>query len=160
MSDNLTEVTRNHWQQLRGMTYDLLDKITQDDWGKKLPFASSQNLQYQFWCMLATQESWMPLLTTGVWGEFSCSLDKLDADQVSVARIRQHMQEADKQLLEVLGSRDLLRAFEDGSMPLMNYMILVEHESHHQGQLINFIYAHDLPIPESWRAKWALTRDE
>ncbi|MBV7333222.1 hypothetical protein KFU94_34315 [Chloroflexi bacterium TSY] len=48
--------------------------------------------------------------------------------------------------------------FDDGGTPLSNYMRLVEHEAHHQGQLINFIYAHDLPIPFSWVDKWALSR--
>lgn len=51
-----------------------------------------------------------------------------------------------------------VKKFKDGSTPLINYMILVEHEAHHQGQLINFIYACDLPIPKSWAEKWALSR--
>ncbi len=159
MNDKLVQETKDHWRQLRGMTYDLLDAITDADLSKKLPFSESQDVQYQFWCMLGTQESWTSLLVSGVWEDWSCSLDKEDVKQVSLEGIKQHMRTADKQLFEALERDDLLRKFEDGSTPLMNYMILIEHESHHHGQLINSIYAHHLPIPESWEAKWALTRE-
>ena len=33
-----------------------------------------------------------------------------------------------------------------------------EHEAHHHGQLINFIYACGFPIPESWTDAWGLSR--
>ncbi len=159
MDDSLIEETKDHWRQLRGMTYDLLDAIKDADLSKKLSFPESQDVQYQFWCMLGTQESWTSLLISGVWGDWSCSLDKEDVKQVSVERIKRQMHKGDKQLFEALKGDNLLRKFENGTTPLMNYMILVEHESHHQGQLINSIYAHHLPIPESWEAKWALTRE-
>ena len=41
--------------------------------------------------------------------------------------------------------------------PLWLYLYLTEHEAHHHGQLINFLYAHDLPIPPGWAEQWALT---
>jgi hypothetical protein len=73
--------------------------------------------------------------------------------------IKQQLQDADRHVCESLESGNLLQEFEGGGTPLANYMSLVEHEAHHQGQLINFIYAHQLPIPKSWADKWALTRD-
>ncbi|NMB56746.1 hypothetical protein GYA19_02295 [Candidatus Beckwithbacteria bacterium] len=68
------------------------------------------------------------------------------------------MQLADQVLFKTLEELDLLQVFEDGYSPMINYMILVEHEAHHQGQIINFIYACDLPIPKSWSEKWALKK--
>ena len=158
MNDALLGEVKAHWQQLRGMTYDLLNELKEEDLDKRLPFPASQSLQSQFECMLGTQESWLPLLTKGVWEEWSCSLYELNGE-ISIATIKAHLQAADRQLFEALESGDLLRRNERGRSSLMYYMILVEHEAHHQGQLINFIYAHDLPIPESWAAKWALARE-
>lgn len=157
MKDNLLEEIKNHWQQLRRMTYDFLNEIKEEDMKKKLPFPKSQSLGYQFWCMVGAQESNLPLIAQGKWEGFSCSLDK--EDKVTKEVIVSHMAQADKKLMETLEQTDLLQKFEDGNTPLMNYMVLVEHESHHQGQIINFIYAHDLPIPKSWEEKWALTID-
>lgn len=158
MSEQLLQEIKDHWQQLRGMTYDLLDAITDEDLGLRLNFPESQALGYQFWCMLGTQESWMALLRSGEWDTWACSLDTIEGP-VNRETIKAHLQAADQRLFETLEDRDLLAAYPSGSAPLMNYLLLVEHESHHQGQLINFIYAHHLPIPKSWVAKWALTRE-
>lgn len=157
MKNSLLKEIQNHWRQLRGMTYDFLKEIKESDLVKKLPFPESQSLSYQFWCMVGAQESNIPLITKGKWEGFACSLDS--EDKVTKEVIVTHMEEADEKLLRALQETDLLQKFSDGNTPLMNYMILVEHESHHQGQIINFIYAHNLPIPKSWKEKWALTRD-
>ncbi len=149
----LLSETKAHWKQLRGMTYDFLDLIGDEDLDKRLPFKESQPLGYQFWCMIGAQESNIPLITKGKWEGFSCSLDKVTKEAVVG-----HMKQADKLLYKALDEVDLLTKFEDKSTPLLNYMVLVEHESHHQGQIINFIYAHDLPIPKSWEFKWALKK--
>jgi len=147
---------KKHWEQLRSMTYDLMDKLEQSDLRKKLPFPTSQNILYQFNCMLGAQESNIPLISKGKWEGFSSSLEKEENKSIEI--IKKHMQEADKKLLDAMKNIDLLKKFEDGTSPLTNYIVLVEHESHHQGQLINFIYACDLPIPKSWADKWALSK--
>ncbi|MBU1104380.1 DinB family protein [Patescibacteria group bacterium] len=156
MNDSLFQEIKAHWLQLRGMTYDLLGELKSEDLDKKLPFPTSQDILYQFNCMIGAQESNIPLITKGAWEGFSSSLDK--EPQKTIEVIKKHMQEADNKLFEALQNTDLLRKFSDGSSPLMNYMMLVEHEAHHQGQLINFIYACDLPIPKSWADKWALSK--
>ena len=33
---------------------------------------------------------------------------------------------------------------------------LLEHEAAHHGQLIRYLYGLDLPIPDSWKRKYAL----
>jgi len=158
MEKSLLEEIKNHWKQLRGMTYDFLNAIDDRDLEKKLPFPESQSLGYQFSCMTGAQESNVPLIAKGKWEGFSCSLD--GENKITTEMIIAHMKNADSILMKALDEIDLLKKFDDGSTPLMNYLILVEHESHHQGQIINFIYAHDLPIPKSWNEKWALTKSE
>lgn len=159
ITDNtLLQQIKEHWKQLRGMTYDLLNELKEEDLGKKLPFPESQDIKYQFNCMIGAQESNIPLITKGVWEGFSSSLD--NENQVTIENIKKHMEDVDNKLFGALESINLLDKFEDGTSPLMNYMVLVEHESHHQGQLINFIYACNLPIPKSWADKWALTEEK
>jgi hypothetical protein len=140
------EKVKKHWQQLRQGTYQFLDGIKESDLNLKLPFPKSQTIRYQFHCMCGAQESNIPLICEGKWKGYSSSLDKLG--QTDIATIKTHLRAADKQMLVAMKQTDF---------SLTNYMILIEHEAHHQGQLINFIYAHDLPIPKSWQEKWALS---
>lgn len=161
MNELLATVVTAHWQDLRGRTYDLLDELADGDLSKRLPFAESEDLLNQFYCMLGTQESWPPVLLEGVLNHWSCTLDAVSTGQaLTIEQIRTPMQEADRQLFETLKEVDWQRTFADGTTPLAKYLRLVEHEAHHQGQLINFIYANHLPIPASWADAWALTRDE
>ena len=153
--DLLIEV-KNHWKQLRQMSYDFIDVIKDEDLKKKLSFPKSQNILYQFRCMIGAQESNIPLIAKGVWKGFSSSLD--GEKKVTRTIIKKHMRVADRDLFKALESVDLLKKFKNGTTPLMNYMVLVEHESHHQGQIINFIYSLDLPIPKSWEHKWDLKK--
>ncbi|MEZ4712062.1 MAG: hypothetical protein R3A44_33050 [Caldilineaceae bacterium] len=158
---SLARHLQTHWQQLRGMTYDLLDMLSEPDLIKKLPFAASQDMQYQFFCMLGTQESWLPVLSSGVMETWDCSLTPASEGQpLALAEVKAHFAAADRALFAQLAQLDLLHPVGDGHPPLHQYMVLVEHEAHHQGQLINFIFALDLPIPPSWADKWALHRDE
>lgn len=156
MSNILLEEVKNHWTQLRSMSYDLLDVLLEEDLTKKLPFPESQTLGYQFYCMIGAQESNIPYITEGDWLGFTCSLDY--EEDLNKETIREAMEIADGQLFRALESIDLLKKFKGGTTPLTNYMILVEHEAQHQGQLINFIYALDLPLPKSWEQKWALKK--
>jgi uncharacterized damage-inducible protein DinB len=156
---NLKDQIKNHWQQLRGRTYDLLAHLQNADLSRRLPFAESQAIGYQLWCMLGTQESFTPTLETGHMKGWACSLDQIDPQLVNIERIKQQMQAADEELLSTIDRVELLSPLPDGHSPLEVCLNLVEHESHHQGQLINFIYAHQLPIPDSWADQWALSRE-
>ena len=158
---SLSQHLQTHWQQLRGMTYDLLNVLSAQYLTKSLPFATSQDIQYQFFCMLGTQESWLPVLSSGTMESWDCSLTPApEGDALSLADVKAHFEAADQALFAQLAQIDLLHPVGDGNPPLHHYMVLVEHEAHHHGQLINFIYALDLPIPPSWADKWALHRDE
>ena len=146
-----------HWQQLRQMSIDLIDELSDKDMGKKLPFENSQTLGNQYYCMIGTQETFVNYyLEDGEWKEWKCSLNEVQSP--SIGAVKRAMAKADDNLNRILEKVDLLAKVGDGTV-LDRYFTLVEHESHHQGQLINFIYAHDLPIPKSWADKWALSRD-
>jgi uncharacterized damage-inducible protein DinB len=158
MNQDLATSLVEHWQQLRGMTYDLLDALREEDLDLKLNFERSQSVGYQLWCMLGAQESWVSLIETGQWKGFSCSVNTLRGGD-ALERFKRQMRLADEVLLEAMQRADLTGSLADGRSPLAHYLKLVEHEAHHQGQLINFIYAFDWPIPKSWEEKWHLKRD-
>jgi uncharacterized damage-inducible protein DinB len=147
----------NHWNDLRGRTYDLLDVLQPTDLPRALPFPESESLYNQLWCMLGTTESFAKRIAAGSWQGWDSSLS-YDPEDVTLGDIRQHLKESDDRLFAALRQNDVLQAFPDGSTPLRHYLRLVEHESHHHGQLINFIFALNLPIPQSWADEWALSR--
>lgn len=158
MTDINAELAR-HWSMLRGRTYDLLGVLSQPDLQKKLPFERSQSIAYQFWCMLGSQESWVAFLRGGAMQGWACSLRGIPAAEYTPALLRERFEDADRAYLAALAAVEPLAPYANGLTPLVVHNMLVEHEAHHHGQLINFIYAHELPIPESWAQQWALSRD-
>ena len=159
MNPSLPDELTRHWHMLRGRTYDLLDSLTAADLGRKLPFPASQSIGYQFWCMLGSQESWVAFLQNGALEHWSCSLNDTPQADLTPAIIRQRFEAADDRYLSALAASDPLQPYPNGLTPLVVHQMLVEHEAHHHGQLINFIYALDLPIPASWAQQGALSRD-
>ncbi len=160
MTQTVLQSVQTHWRDLRGRSYDLLDVLADADLNARLPFPESQNILYQFYCMLGTQESWPPVLLEGRMRGWDCSLKAAPAGEaLPIERVRAAMEAADAALHAAFEQADWLRVFENGATPLAGYYRLVEHESHHHGQLINLIYANNLPIPASWADSWALTRD-
>lgn len=157
----LSQHLQEGWKALRGRTYDLLDVLKQEDLEKKLPFSTSQSLYYQLECMIGTTETLGKAIKTGKSQEWHCSLWALPShtsSSVPLATIRDSFQKSDEFLLATLEAAALLTEQEDHTTPLQTYWTLVEHESHHHGQLIHFIYALDLPIPQSWANRWKLTK--
>ncbi len=149
-----------HWRDLRGRTYDLMDVLADADLGARLPFPESQDVLYQFRCMLGTQESWTSVLLEGRMQGWNCSLPAgVPGELMPVAQVREAMCKADKQLQATFAEVDWLKVFANGTSPLMGYYRLVEHEAHHHGQLINLIYACHFRIPASWADSWALSRE-
>jgi uncharacterized damage-inducible protein DinB len=159
MNPGLAANLQRHWQMLRGRTYDLLDHLSDADLDRRLPFPASQTIAYQLWCMLGSQESWIDYLRVGALEHWSCSLAGTPRADLSVDLFRQRFQAADQRLAAALHEADLLQPYANGLTPLLVHQMLVEHEAHHHGQLINFIYALDLPIPSSWAEQWALSRE-
>ncbi len=109
-----------------------MEVLEDADLKARLPFPESQDVLYQFHCMLGTQESW---LLEGRMKGWDCSLTPVSAGELlPVTQVRKAMEAADVHLLETLEGVDWLSRFQDGNTPLAGYFRLVEHEAHHHGQ--------------------------
>ncbi len=153
----LNKILAKEWKGTRQLSYDYLDILTNSQLDLKLPFEQSQPISYQFWCMVGAHESYVKKLQTGKWQGFACSLD--DFETMTTALIKQQMHKTDAVLDDLLKSLDLTAPLKNGQPAHEVVMQMIKHEMHHQGQLINLMYCHNLPIPESWRDEWALSHD-
>lgn len=115
---------------------------------EKLPGLPSNAIGLQLWCVVGARESYARAIRAGSWAGFACSLVS------PMEKIR---------LAGALGrSADEVRTVLDGSADFSETQLglaldLLEHEAAHQGQLIRYLYGLRLPIPESWRSRYALT---
>jgi hypothetical protein len=148
---------KQHWMGLRGRTYDLLDVLKESDLEIKLPFPESKNLYYQFWSLVGTNESFAQFIATGTWKGWNSSLP-FDVEEASLADIKSRLEKGEDLIVDALERVDPMREFESGETPLYLYMTLAELESHHHGQMVQFILAHNLPIPKSWARQYSLSR--
>ncbi len=154
----LSRVYLEQWQGIRQLTCDYLDELKPSDLALKLPFPESQSLLNQFYCMVGAEESYLRELQHGEWQGFSSSIADIQA--ITPAIIKDHMREADKMMSDLLSTTDLTQKLSNGKPGYKVVQSIIEHEMHHHGQLINFMYCHKFPIPQSWFLKWHLTRDE
>lgn len=129
---------------------DLLGAIDPAALGSRLGSLPSNTIGQQYWCVVGARESYLAAARAGHWQGFSCSLtaSDLEAPAVVVARL----EETTAALASYLEERSPL-----AGAPLDLLLDLLEHETQHHGQLIRYIYALGLAIPESWRARYALS---
>jgi hypothetical protein len=154
----LSRVYLQQWQGIRALSYDYLAGLKPSDLALRLPFPESQSLLDQFWCMIGAHESYLRELQAGVWQGFSCSLDALN--DYTLGAIVSQMRKSDHTMAEVLGEMDLETPLSNGKRGYEVVQRMVEHEMHHHGQLIHFMYYGRLAIPESWHLKWNLSRED
>jgi hypothetical protein len=157
-SSELGEILLRRWLHIRSMTYDYLDVLDQSQLSLKLPFPESQSIGYQFWCMTGAHESYLKELEFGDWQGFSSSMDQLE--HPSPPAIKANMQRSDQRMAELLRTKDLGVRLDSGKYGYGLVQLMIEHEMQHQGQLINFMFCHHLPIPKSWQDKWALSYED
>jgi hypothetical protein len=153
-TQSLADILLSEWKKIRQLTYDYLDVLGESHLSLQLPFTESQPLGYQFWCMVGAHESYLKELECGEWQGFSSSLEEFD--RVTPAIIKQQMMNSDAAMEKLLKTMDLQIPLKSGRPAYELVMQMIKHEMHHHGQLINYMFCHHLPIPDSWHREWAL----
>ena len=143
----LDGAVRERFERSFRMYRDLVGAVGSDALGRRLGDLRSNTVGAQLWCVVGARESYSRAIEAGAWSGFSCSLD----DTADPAKVRAALTGSEDQVRAVL---DVLDSGDAARWGLA--LDLLEHEAAHQGQLIRYIYGLDLPIPASWKRRYAL----
>ena len=116
---------------------------------KDLVGLPSNTIGQQLWCVVGARESYARAIAAGGWQGFECALPSAQiADPAAAAvHLRRAAGEAESAIAATTDwTPDRTRLL----------MSLLEHEVQHHGQLIRYLYANRLPIPASWKERYAL----
>jgi hypothetical protein len=138
---------RERLERSFAMYADLLASIGDGALTSRLGGLRSNTIGAQLWCVVGARESYGRAIEAGQWAGFSCSLDDT-ADPVKVEAALASSADRVRHALDGVHAAD--------NAPWGLVLDLLEHEAAHHGQLIRYLYGLDLPIPESWKRKYAL----
>jgi hypothetical protein len=131
-----------------GLYRDLLGVLDARTLTLRLPGMPSNSIGAQLWCVVGARESYARAIEAGAWAGFTCSLDEPgDPERVAAA-----LESSAGVVASVFHSEE--RLLSDVQERLI--LDLLEHEAQHHGQLIRFLYGLHLPIPASWKDRYAL----
>ncbi len=137
---------RERFERSFGLWRDLVESLGEAPLQSKLAGLPSTTIGAQLWCVVGARESYSRAIAAGRWTGFSCSLD----DPGSAAQVREALLRSEAQVRAALA----LTAASEARAGLI--IDLLEHEAAHQGQLLRYLYGLRLPIPTSWKARYAL----
>jgi hypothetical protein len=126
---------------------DLVEAIDENVLGFKLPKLASNTMGLQLWCVIGARESFSRAIEANEWSGFSCSLDATTSKE----QVGDALRRSAESVAAVLKS---IETYTDRQSRLI--LDLLEHEAAHHGQLIRYIYGLKLPIPATWKSKYAL----
>ena len=130
-----------------GLYHDLLAILDEGVLTSKLRGMPSNTVGAQLWCVVGARESYARAIVAGEWMGFSCSLEA-PGDPAKVAEALERSAESVSHAVRSMDRSS--RACERLALDLL------EHEAQHHGQLIRYLYGLRLPIPASWRSRYAL----
>ena len=130
-----------------GLYRDLLSILDERVLAARLGDLPSNPIGAQLWCVIGARESFARAITAGEWSGFFCSLDAPgDPEEVAAA-----LERSADAVATVLASSQENTPAQEGLL-----LDLLEHEVQHHGQLIRYLYGLRLPIPASWKSRYAL----
>jgi hypothetical protein len=145
----LTSTITESFQSAFGLYRDFVDDIDEEALSSKLLQLPSNTIGQQLWCVVGARESYGRAIKANEWSGFSCSLTgSLVHNKVEVAAALVRSE------ISVFTVLEDIETFSSAQNRLI--INLLEHEIAHQGQLIRYLYGLKLPIPMSWKSKYAL----
>ena len=145
----LLEVVKSNLYRSVSLYDSLIALLPESALGEGLPGVRSNTIGQQLWCVIGARESYGRAISAGEWRGFSCSVTKGQCS--TKADLTRSLASSGARLIEVVAAEE---AFTDAQHQLI--LNVLEHEAAHQGQLIRFLYALNLPIPDSWKSRYAL----
>lgn len=144
----LSQTIKNSFTRSFKLYQDLVTLLDDAKLNSKLPNLPSNTIGLQLWCVVGARESYSKAITANEWAGFSCSLQKPHNKEDVLAALRSSELEVTKVL------EDIDNYSEEQNQLMMD---LLEHECQHHGQLVRYIYALKLEVPESWKSRYALS---
>jgi len=136
---------------MTGSYRDLIENLPEPVLDRHLSDRSN-TVGAQMWCVVGARESYTNAIENDGWAGFSCSL--FATDTTNRERVLQALSRSETRLGETIDGIEWTDT-RDGLL-----LDLLEHETQHQGQLIRYLYALDLRIPETWARRWSLDQPQ
>jgi hypothetical protein len=145
------DVLASRFERANLLYLDLLDALSPEQLGSRLPGLPSNTIAGQLWCVLGARESYPRAARAGSWQGFGGPLDEAEMTDAPTVRAVFEQTAADVgDWLAELHTDDHVRYA----------LALLEHETQHHGQLIRYLYGLGIPRPESWQRQYALDHDD
>jgi hypothetical protein len=129
------------------MYEDLIGTLDESALLSDLPNLPSNTIGLQLWCVVGARESYARAITANEWSGFACSLGSVSQKTL----VADALSSSAEGILSLLGSLDTFTSIQSRMI-----LDLLEHEAAHHGQLIRYLFALRLPIPDSWRSRYSL----
>ena len=140
----MTTPLASHLDGMFAMYEELSTALPDETFEAHLSNVRSNSIGEQLWCVVGTRESYAKSIAAGERSGWACSLDAATA-----ALLRPALR-ASAAVVRDAVTGDLDDDRQDLALGLL------EHEAQHTGQLLRYLFALDLEIPERWRTYFAL----
>lgn len=145
-----TSVLGRRFARANVLWLDLVDTLSAEQLGARLPGIPSNPLGEQLWCVLGARESYPRAARAGSWQGFTSPVTHEQTVDAAALRAALESTAADvTQWLDAVES--------DGDWQYA--LALLEHETQHHGQLIRYLYGLGIARPESWQEQYALDEE-
>ena len=129
---------------------DLVQELQDENLQSDLKSLPSNTLGAQMWCVIGARQSYLRAIVANGWQGFKCSLAGADAGKQTA--VQEHMNESAKEFLATIEKMNSLTPAQQSLV-----LDLIEHEAQHHGQIIRYLYALKIRIPESWKKRYNLS---
>ena len=125
---------------------ELIEFIPEEYLSQKIPGLPSNELGQQLWCVIGARNSYLNALKAGSWQGFECPLQWDETgSKSSIAGLLKKTASESIQFLET-----------DSKFDRSILLDLLEHEIQHHGQIIRYLYAFKLGVPDGWKKRYNL----
>lgn len=143
-------VLGRRFSRANALWLDVVDALSAEQLGARLPGLPSNPLGEQLWCVLGARESYPRAARAGGWQGFTSPVTHEQTVEAAALRAALTSTAAD-----VAAWLEGVESDEDWQYALA----LLEHETQHHGQLIRYLYGLGIPRPASWQQQYALDED-